>query len=1118
MNSLPSNNSNLSFSIDQSPYMEATITQFPEVTIEGEGGRNASLNTRFSLCALSTLLDGRLVTGASDGSIKIWRNACCEMTLSKHSSYIRTLAVLKNGLLASGSADKTIDLWDLTYGSLKNTLSGHEGAVNALAVLLEDKLASASSDKTIRIWNTVTKECIKILRGHTDSVETVAVLSDGKLVSSSADLTLRIWNIKERLVDRNQQGSMKGIFDNFIGSNIAGNGEMILTGGYKDPTYPEGGNCPTSVIELEDRRLASGAANGAINIWNIQTKQCEKILLRRNNSHSSNTAKTWESVASLASLSMHRIVSGIVDGSIKIWNVQLGIIERTLSGHRGVVSALKVLSSPNSQDRLASVSGDNTLMIWKIQPMGLLRTSKQGSWINVVAALAGKIAVGQEDGKIGIWVEDLSTFEETLSGHTNSIKVLSVLPEERLASGSFDQTIRIWSIASRECIIILNGHKNPIWALAPLMDGRLASCSSYGSIFLWNITKGTREMTLWQKSSSHNFLVEQDKDRLVSASSYGEISQWNTKASLNPLYNRCKKSFRVSDSYNQVFAIALLQDGGLAMGCADLQTSDIKVKIVVWNLMTEKADYSLVGHTGEITSLIALPDRRLASASSKDATIRLWNLNLKNCESIFLVDCKGDFRHAPICLTLLTPKGLLISTYGNLIQLWDIGLNTSSSSASAEASCEERNDIVSIKSVYELANESGSENNDSIEEMNNLASIPSRNEIKTLLQNVQVRLNKMILSPEDQHDLAEDISQKRIAEAESAWISSNSPYAEYFSIFKGHFSAIKVAAQAIESGYIDVNISLKGKIVGWIAEAISAAFPPITVLANPIGKGLQALDKHQRKEFLRKVAFVGSTITETEKLGEEIALLFIRAYVHGEQRMDGLKAKEDCKNILIALAKREAPLSDCKAMELFKMGWGDIPYDTSYLSEIGDGSSTNDDSNNLVSNTISDANLHTHFNPEPPESLQDIYQIKGSLSELTLEIEKLKKNKLSPNADQRLSQIEQKISQLEENNGSIVGRGAQVQLTRRLGFNHQESQKINQEIGSTIHQLRDITDVVCRLKEDLDGLRQEWERGENLKKDPTRSERNIRVVVVSLVIVALGVFVAYHSVLSKKKK
>ena len=67
---------------------------------------------------------------------------------------------------------------------------------------------------------------------------------------------------------------------------------------------------------------------------------------------------------------------------------------------------------------------------------------------------------------------------------------LVVLSDDRLASGSIDETIRIWNATTGECEATLTGHEGPVTALVVLSDDRLASGSYDETVRIWNLTTG----------------------------------------------------------------------------------------------------------------------------------------------------------------------------------------------------------------------------------------------------------------------------------------------------------------------------------------------------------------------------------------------------------------------------------------------------------------------------------------------------------------------------------------------------------------------------------------------------------------------------------------------------
>ena len=74
------------------------------------------------------------------------------MTLQAHTNSIRSLALLSNGDLASGSGDNSIIIWNPNNGIKLMTLQVHTLSVISLALLSNGDLASGSYDDSIIIW------------------------------------------------------------------------------------------------------------------------------------------------------------------------------------------------------------------------------------------------------------------------------------------------------------------------------------------------------------------------------------------------------------------------------------------------------------------------------------------------------------------------------------------------------------------------------------------------------------------------------------------------------------------------------------------------------------------------------------------------------------------------------------------------------------------------------------------------------------------------------------------------------------------------------------------------------------------------------------------------------
>ena len=99
------------------------------------------------------------------------------------------------GLLASGSEDQTVRIWDLAARREVATLQGHAAPVQTVRFSPDGtRLASGSRDGAVFLWDVATHRRVGELKGHSLRVNEVQFFPDGKtLVSVSVDRTIRIW-------------------------------------------------------------------------------------------------------------------------------------------------------------------------------------------------------------------------------------------------------------------------------------------------------------------------------------------------------------------------------------------------------------------------------------------------------------------------------------------------------------------------------------------------------------------------------------------------------------------------------------------------------------------------------------------------------------------------------------------------------------------------------------------------------------------------------------------------------------------------------------------------------------------------------------------------------------
>lgn len=120
---------------------------------------------------------------------------------SYNKASIRSLLVTRNSELISGLDDSNINIYILNKNNNRfeyiNKLIGHKGAVHCLCEpKKENYILSGSADKTIKLWDILKYECLKSFIGHTDIVMKIIFSNEERIISCSLDKTIKIWDIE----------------------------------------------------------------------------------------------------------------------------------------------------------------------------------------------------------------------------------------------------------------------------------------------------------------------------------------------------------------------------------------------------------------------------------------------------------------------------------------------------------------------------------------------------------------------------------------------------------------------------------------------------------------------------------------------------------------------------------------------------------------------------------------------------------------------------------------------------------------------------------------------------------------------------------------------------------
>jgi len=319
-------------------------------------------------------------------------------------------------LMASGSRDATVRLWDTITGQEISKLEGHAHWVNCVTFSPDGKaLASGSRDMTVRVWDLTTGQAVRVLNGHIDSVNSLAFSPDGKLlVSGSSDGTTKIWKTATGQEVRTLDG-------------ISAVGSVALSS--------------------DGKLLALGTSDEKIRLWDATIGKEIRVL----KGHASG-------ITSVAFSPDSKLLgSGSWDNTVKLWDVTTGQEIRTFKGTPGSVVAFR----PDGK-LVASGGCDGTVTLWNPTTGQEVRTLKGN--IGSVNSLTfspdcALLALGGDNHTIELW--DITTDQEVrmLKGHTHPVYSVAFSPDARvLASGSGDNTVTLWDPITSQELIKLAAH------------------------------------------------------------------------------------------------------------------------------------------------------------------------------------------------------------------------------------------------------------------------------------------------------------------------------------------------------------------------------------------------------------------------------------------------------------------------------------------------------------------------------------------------------------------------------------------------------------------------------------------------------------------------------------
>lgn len=316
-----------------------------------------------------------------------------------HHAAVTAVAWSPDGLsIASGSVDKTVQVWQATNGALRSTFAGNTSPVTSLAWNVESTTITSAgeTDGKVRVWNALKNEQEAVHAGQRgrvlslawpDPYETSRTPPVNTILSGAEDGTVQAWDAAsgKTITTYTGHGGIRTLLSSspdralLAGEDhIIHDWEIFASGDTaSNPVAYEGHTSAINAlawVDEDNNTFASASDDGTVRVWSTTgtRSSASPALTYRGHKGSVYAVVAYKGL----------IISGGQDHTVQIWRFDTGKALYTYTGHRGPVRSLSVVEPHASATQMrtpvpfvASASDDGTVHVWHIPEQALAASS-----------------------------------------------------------------------------------------------------------------------------------------------------------------------------------------------------------------------------------------------------------------------------------------------------------------------------------------------------------------------------------------------------------------------------------------------------------------------------------------------------------------------------------------------------------------------------------------------------------------------------------------------------------------------------------------------------------------------------------------------------------------------